>query len=107
MGLFTLGLNVAPHKRAVGLPEVSHKVKVVACSAAVNVAALFRCSDSLSVLCFSAAMTLMVAWLSISCHALSNSHSFELDKNLCSARAIVSFAAAWMPEVEMNHANHR
>ena len=90
---------MAPHKRAVGLPEVSHKeVKVVACSAAVNVAALFRCSDSLSVLCFSAAITLMVAWLSISCHALSNSHSFELDKNLCSANAIVSFAAAWIPE---------
>ncbi len=73
------------------------------CSAAVKVAALFKCSDSLSVFCFSAAITLMVAWFSISCHALSNSHSFELDKNLCSASAIVSLAASWIPATTVTH----
>lgn len=42
--------------------------------------------------------TFKVAWFSISCHALSNCHSWELDMNLCSAKATVSFAAAWISE---------
>ena len=43
------------------------------------------------------ARTLNVAWLSISCQALSNFHSCFWLRNLCSARAIVSLAALWLP----------
>ncbi len=39
----------------------------------------------------------MVAWLSISCQALSNCHSPELSRNRTSAKLMVSFAAAWIP----------
>ena len=41
--------------------------------------------------------TLIVAWFSISCHALSNFHSCFWLRNRCSARAIVSFAALCIP----------
>lgn len=40
--------------------------------------------------------TLLVAWFSISCHVLSNVQLCEFDRNRSSARATVSFAAAWI-----------
>lgn len=46
----------------------------------------------------SATNTFRVAWLSISCQALSNCHSCELDMKRSSASATVSFAAAWNSE---------
>ena len=42
-------------------------------------------------------LTLIVAWLSISCQALSNFHSCFWLRKRCSARAIVSLAALWIP----------
>lgn len=41
--------------------------------------------------------TFIVAWLSISCQALSNCHSCWLVRKRCSAKATVSLAAAWIP----------
>lgn len=44
--------------------------------------------------------TFRVAWLSISCQALSNCHSWEFDMKRSSARATVSLAAAWISTSE-------
>lgn len=46
--------------------------------------------------------TLIVAWLSISCQALSNFHSCFWLRKRCSARAMVSLAALWTPYARWN-----